>query len=157
MIKFRFVADPWDFLHRFRPSRSLFCRQNSETIFVESPPAFQGAVAHFDVVLLAAGKIIQRERVFVRANHAQITLDPGSEPRAGLGRAFCNDRFDKRVTSEKLRDGFRLLGRNNEVQIAHYFPAPTITTSNVDMERVGVRGQIIFQSFGFTRDLAELK
>jgi len=56
MIKFRFVADPWDFLIGFVLVAASSVGKAARRIALRVHSRFQGAVAHFDVVLLAAGK-----------------------------------------------------------------------------------------------------
>jgi hypothetical protein len=67
-IQFRFVANLWDVYNRFFLACARCDRHGRETIFVKRPTAFQSAIAHLDVMLLASGKIIERERIF-RSTH----------------------------------------------------------------------------------------
>ena len=55
--------------------------QRPEAIFIQRPAAFERAIAHLDVVLLVAGKIVEGKRIFCRADNAQIALDSGAKPR----------------------------------------------------------------------------
>ena len=136
----------------FSPGPLLWIgRQRRKPIFIQGPTAFQRAAAHLDVVLLAAGKVIERERIFGRADHAQIALNAGAQSHARFGRALRDDRFDQRMLDKKFRDRVRLLGRHDEIEIAHDFFAPPITSGKIDMQRIGMRGQIGPQRLGFGR------
>ena len=61
------------------------------------------------------------------------------------------------MPNEQLRDLLRLFRRHDEIEIAHDFLSPPITSGDADMKRVGMRAQIVLQRFRFGRDLTELK
>src|SRR5438128_12679854 len=81
-IQIRFVANCWNL--NCRPSNcpsgsDLFFwigPQTRESVFVQGPPALKRPAAHLDVVFLASGKVIERERIFRRADNPQIALNP---------------------------------------------------------------------------------
>jgi hypothetical protein len=100
------------------------------------------AIAHDDVVLLAAGKIIQRERILGRADHAQIALDPRPQAHARFSRPLCNDRFDQRMPDEHRRNLGGRGSRHDEIEIAHDFLPASIAARDADVQRLGVRAQI---------------
>ena len=58
---------------QFRVARLLL--RLEEAVFVEPQSAFDGALAHHDIVFLAPGEIGQRERKFRVADHPQIGLN----------------------------------------------------------------------------------
>ena len=61
------------------------------------------------------------------------------------------------MLDEEFRNRFRLLRRDNEIEIAHdLFPTP-ITSGDANMQRFVERAQIVLQRLRFRRDLAELK
>ena len=60
-------------------------------------------------------------------------------------------------STKNFRDRRRLLRRDDKIEIAHDFlPAP-ITSRQIDLERIGMGGQIAAQRFRFRRDLPKLK
>ncbi len=72
-----------------------------KAVFVEAQAALDGALAHDDVVLLAAGEIGQGERKFRVADHAQIRLDAARQNHAGLGLALGRHAEDARLAAVK--------------------------------------------------------
>ena len=58
---------------QFRVARLLL--RLEEAVFVEAQSAFDGALAHHDIVFFASGEIGQRERKFRVADHPQIGLN----------------------------------------------------------------------------------
>ena len=90
-IKSSFVANPRNLDGRSFLSRSGIGRSRRETIFVQRPTALQRAAAHLDVVLFAAGEVIQRKRIFSQTDDAQVALDPGAKPHTRLGRSLRDE------------------------------------------------------------------
>ena len=61
------------------------------------------------------------------------------------------------MPNEKLRDLFRRLRRDDEIEVAHnFFPAP-VTSGDAHARRIGMLPQIILQLLGLGRDRAELE
>jgi hypothetical protein len=108
-------------------------------------------------VLLVSSEIGERKRIFRRAHHSQVALNAGTQAHTRFGRALRNNRFYQRVCNEGFRDGLRVFRRYEKIDIVHNFLSPPITASNIDKQRIGMRGQIVAQRFGFRRDLPELK
>src|SRR6266516_1688258 len=78
-IKFSFIPHARNLLCRSFPFRFWIRGERRESVFVQGPAAFEGAVTHLDVMLFAPGEIIERERILSRANHAQIALNAGTK------------------------------------------------------------------------------
>src|SRR5437588_9913374 len=79
-IQFAFVANLWNFLGRSFLGFFRLWRKGREAVFVQRPAEFERAIAHLDIVFLAAGKIIEGERIFGAAYYAQIALNTGTNP-----------------------------------------------------------------------------
>src|SRR6266436_6684948 len=79
-IKSSFVANARNPDGRSFLSRSGIGRSWGEMVFVQRPSALQRAAAHLDVVLFAAGEVIQRKRIFRQTDDTQVALDPGTKP-----------------------------------------------------------------------------
>src|ERR1700737_3062517 len=77
-IKTSFISNFRNRNLRFFLARFRIDRRGSKPILVERPTALQRATAHLDVVLFAAGEVVEREWVLGRAHDAQIALDPGA-------------------------------------------------------------------------------
>ena len=129
----------------------------AEPVFVQRPAALQGAVSHHDVVLLASGKIIERERIFRRTDHAQVALNSRAQTDARFGWPLRDDGFDQRMSDERSRDLRRRGGRNDEIEIADDLFSPPITAGDANMKRVRESAEIVLQRLGVRRDRAEPK
>ena len=156
-IKFHFIANL-----RNPGGRSFFARtrrggRGCEAIFVQRPTAFERAIPQLDVVLLAAGEIIKGKGIFGRADHAQVALNLGAKSHARFGRALRDDRFNQWMLEKKFRDRSRLLGCDDQIEIAHNFSAPAIAASDARMQGVGMGREIVSERFRLARDLAKLK
>src|ERR1043166_8293934 len=109
-IEFGFIAHLWNFLNRpflFRGRDAVLRRPVGaarrpyhfrlwnwrQSVLVERPTSFKGAAAQFDVVILVAGEISKRKRIFGRAHNSQITLHSGAKSYARFGWALSDDRF----------------------------------------------------------------
>ena len=108
-------------------------------------------------MLLISGEVGERKRIFRPAHYAQIALNAGTQPHARFGGALRNDRFHQRMSDKKLRDRVRLFRRHNQIDVVHDFSPPPITASDIDLKRVGMRSEVLFQCFGLRRNLAKLK
>src|SRR5438270_11016394 len=75
-IKLGFISNLRDFYCGFFLARFRIDRRGSKPIFIQRPTALQGATAHLDVVLLAAGEVVESERVLGRAYEPQLAVDP---------------------------------------------------------------------------------
>ena len=156
-IQFAFVANLWNFLGRSFLACFRLRRKWGEPVFVQRPAAFERAIAHLDVVFLAAGKIIDGERIFAAAHHTQIALNAGTNPHARFCRTLGEDRLGQRMCDKRFRDRSRRFRGDDKIKIPHDFLAPAITTRDADLQRVGMGREIIPKRFRFTGDLAELK
>ena len=81
-IQIRFLPNRWDLncrLSNYPPGSGLFRsrigRQARQPVFIQGPAALQRAAAHLDVVFLAPGEVIERERILVRVDDAKIALN----------------------------------------------------------------------------------
>ena len=90
-IKSGFVANARNPDGRSFLSRSGIGRSRGEAVFVQRPTALQRATAHLDVMLFAAGEVIQRKRIFSQTNDPQVALDPGTKPDTRLGRSLRDE------------------------------------------------------------------
>ena len=157
LIKLGLIADHRDFRRGL-----LFCfrrghGQRGQAILIQGPAAFERAVAHLDVVFLAAGEVIQGEGVFGRLDHAKIALNPGVQPHTGLGRALRNNRFDQRMGGEKLRDRLGFACGHDKIQIPHDLAPPPVTPGQVHLQRIRMIRQVTAQRLRMMRHLAQLK
>src|SRR5438132_14137429 len=90
-IELGFISNLRDFYWGFSLARFGIDRRGSKPIFIQRPTALQGATAHLDVVLFAAGEVVESERVLGRAYDPQIALDSGAKLHARLRRALRDD------------------------------------------------------------------
>ena len=156
-IQFRLFADRWNLLRRLLLLCFRIRWRFAEPIFIQRPAALQGPASDLDVVLLAPRKIIESERIFRRRDNAQVTLNSRAQTHTRFRRPLGDDRFDQRMLNEHHGNFRRRRGRHDEIEIAHdLLPAP-ITSSDANVERLGVCAQIVLQAFRFRRDLAELE
>ena len=88
---------------QFRVARFLLGFE--QAVFVEPQAALNRALAHDDVVLLAAGEIGEREWKLRVAHHAQIALDAAFENHARLRVALGDDLEDAGLR-DKILDHF---------------------------------------------------
>ena len=156
-IQVRLFADDRDFATLFCLFRGGIRRCFAEPILVQSPTALQGPAPDLDIVLFAAGKIIEGERIFRRGHHPQVALNAGAQSHARFRRPLGDHRLDERMVNEERGDFRRRRSRHDEIEIAHdLFPAP-VTARDADMERLGMRAQVALQLFRFRGDLPELE
>ena len=114
-----------------------------ERVFIKSPAEGQGALAHGDVVLLAAGEIVQGKRKLATGHSAQITLEPVRHMHACLGASFGNHVHHDRQSDKGLDHGFWVLRCYEEIQIMHGFFASTITPTDLRARHI----RMALQSF----------
>jgi len=127
----------------------------TEPIFVQGPAALQRPAPHLDVMLLAPGKIIQRERIFRRCHHPQVALNSRAQSYARFRRPVRDDRLSERMLDKHGRDFRRRIGRHDEIEIAHNFLPAAITAGDANVQRVWMGAEIVLQLFRFRRDLPE--
>ncbi len=85
-----------------------FLLRSEQAVFIEPQAARDGALAHHDVVLLAAGEIGERERILRVAHHAQVGLNSAFQHHAGFRLAFRAHGNNSRLLREKFDDVRRL-------------------------------------------------
>ena len=129
----------------------------AEAVFVERPATGESAGAHADIVLLAAGEIIQGEWKLGTGHSAQVALDAALEDHAGFCGAVGEDIFHKRMGGEECHDGFRLFRGNDEVEIADDFFFPAEAAGNLGEVDIRVPAQVVQEAFGNLGDIAEAK
>ena len=130
-------------------------RSFTEPILIQRPAALQRPAPHLDVVLLAPGKIIKRERIFRRCHHPQVALNSRAQSHARFRRPVRDDRFSERMLDKHRRDFRRRIGRHDEIEVAHNFLPAAITAGDANVQRVWMGAEIVLQLFRFRRDLPE--
>ena len=92
---------------QFRVAR--FFLRFEQAVFVEPQTSRNGSLTHDDVVLLVAGKIHQREGIFLVADHAQVGLNAALQNHARLGVALGRDFDDPGLRDEEFDHRSRFL------------------------------------------------
>ena len=90
-------------------------------------------------MFFAPGKIIERERIFSRADNPEIALDARTQSHTRFRRTLGNDRFRQRMFNQEFRDRGGFLRRDHKIDIAHNFPAAPVTSGDIDLEPIGMR------------------
>ena len=126
----------------------------AEAVFVQRPATRQCPRAHPDIVLLAAGEIIQGEREFGARDRPQVALDPVLQADAGLRRPAREHCFNKRVRGEKFHDRSCVLRRNQEVEVAHDFLFPPVASGDLREVDGRVPAQVVQQMLRERRHIA---
>ena len=116
-------------------------RHGGEGILIEGPAARQGTLADDDVVLLAAGKVHQREGEFLAGDSAEIALHAVRGVHAGFGGAFGDDAHDEGKLNKRFDDLLGVLGRNEEVEIVHGFLATAEAAADLGVRNVRMLAQ----------------
>ena len=112
-----------------------------QAVFVQAQAALDGALAHDDVVLLAAGEISKREGKLGVAHHAQIRLDAAGEDDGGLGFALGADADDARLGGECINDVRRFFGRGQKIDVADDLLETAQAAGGAAADDVGMRAQ----------------
>jgi len=125
-----------------------------QAVFVEPQAALDGALAHDDVMLLAAGEIGEGEGKFRVAYHAQIRLDAALQHDTGLGIALGADADDARLRGEKLDDGGRVARRGEKINVANDLLAAAQTAGGAAARDVRMLAQAGEDRFGGKQGVA---
>ena len=119
-----------------------------QAVLVEAQAAGDGALAHGDVVLFAAGEVGLRERILGVADDAQVALDSALENDAGLGVALGRDGQDAGLAGEKPDDRLGSFRRNEEVDVADDFLVAAQTPGGAAAYDIGVGAELLEDRFG---------
>ena len=129
-----------------------------QAVFVQPQAALNRALAHDDVVLLAAGEIHQGKRKFRVGHHAQIGLNAAFEQHAGFRFALRDDacwRLSSRFV-EKIDDASRVFRRHEQVNVADDFLASAQTAGFARPNHVGMRAQVVEDGFSGEQGIVEV-
>ena len=135
----------------------VFAFHHAQAVLIQGPAAFQGALAHGDVVLLAAGEVVQGKREVGTRHRAQVALQAIGKMHAGLGVAVRDDMSDQRMADEGSDDLQRLAGRDEEVEVVHDLLATAETAADLHLSRGGMLLQKRPQLHGRPMHLIESK
>ena len=126
-----------------------------QLVLVEFEAARLRPPAHLDVMLLAPGEIMQRERELGVIHHAQVGLDdeamavlPGGDGDARLGIAAAEDLGDARQPDETVHDRPGVVGADEEVDVLDGFLAPPQAAARLDATDAGRVAQSVEQAEG---------
>ena len=127
----------------------------TEAVFVERPATGESAGAHADIVLFAAGEIIQCEWKLRTGHSAEVALDAALEDHAGFCGAVSEDIFHKRMGGEECHDGLWLFRGNDEVEVADDFFFPAEAAGDLGEVDIRMSTQVVQESLGNVCDIAE--
>ena len=121
---------------------------SEQTVFVEAQSAFDGALAHDDVVFLASGEIGQSEWEFRVGDDAQIGLNAALQDDAGLGVATGMDQDYSGQGCEKGNDGRGVSGGSQEIDVSDDFLVASKAACGGAADHVGVGAQLVEDGVG---------
>ena len=125
-----------------------FLLRLEQAVFVEAQAAFDGALAHDDVVVLAAGEVGERERKLRVSHNAQVGLNATLQDHAGLGVALGAHAHHAGPAREKLDDVRRFLRRHQKINVADDFLESPHAAGGAATNHVGMAAQILQHRFG---------
>ena len=150
-VKLGLVAD-----RRQRLARPIVRqRSGAEAVFVDRPAAFERPLAQLDVVLLAAGKMVQRVGVLGIGHQPQIALDAGLQPHGNFGRSARDDFRHLRPRDEELGHRRGITGGDDKIQVAHDLLAPAEAARFARARDRGMAAQFFGQAQGRRGDVAQ--
>ena len=127
----------------------------AEAVFVERPATGESARTHADIVLFAAGEIIQGEWKLWTGHSAEVALDAAFEDHAGFCGTVGEDIFHKRMGGEECHDGLGLFRGNDEVEVADDFFFPAEAASDLGEVDIRMSTQVVQKALGDVGDIAE--
>src|SRR5438034_1264694 len=125
-----------------------FLLRLKQAVFVEAQAAFDGALAHDDVVVLAAGEVGERERKLRVSHNAQVGLNATLQDHTGLGVAFGAHAHHAGLAREKLDDLLRVLRRYQKINVANDLLESPHAAGGAATNHVGMAAQILQHRFG---------
>jgi hypothetical protein len=119
-----------------------------ESVFIEAQAAGNGALAHDDVVFLAAGEVGEGEGVLGVGDHAEVGLHTVAKVNTGFGVAVAEDLDDVGEGDEVLEDSGGVFGGRDEVEVTDDFLPAAERTGGGTAEDFGVLAEGIEDGFG---------
>ena len=126
-----------------------------QAVFVQPQPAIDRALAHDDVMLLAAGEIQQRRGILRVADHPQVGLDAALQQHAGLGFALGQHLQNAGLAGEELDDLRRLLRRGEQINVPNHLAMPPQAARRAAADHVRMGPQRFQQRLSPRERLAE--
>ena len=125
------------------PGRDLaLVVEAGEALLRQAPAAVAGDPAEADVVLLAAGEVDEVRPGLARRHRHEVDLRPAGQPHGGLVWPGPDDGLDRGQSREAGDDGRRVVGLDEQVEVADGLAAATEGTGGhdrADARRVGER------------------
>jgi hypothetical protein len=126
-----------------------------EAIFIEGPAAFEGAGAHLDIMLFAAGEVVQGKGKFGPGDEAEVTLEAILQEHAAFGGSVGEDIADEGMGDEVGTNWLGGFGLDEEVDVADFFFAAAETSGDLGEGDFGELAQIGQELFDEGGDVAE--
>jgi 3' terminal RNA ribose 2'-O-methyltransferase Hen1 len=126
-----------------------------KAVFVQAQAAFDGALAHDNVVFLAAGEVSEGEGKFGVADDAEIGLNAAFDNDGGFGFAVGADAEDGGLFRKKVEDFGRFFGGGEEVDVTNNFFVAAQTAGGTAADDIGVLAEIFEEGFGGDHGVAE--
>ncbi len=92
--------------------------ERGEGVLVEAQPLLQGHLAQLDVVVFAAGEVVEQRAPARGGQHAQVDAQPVEQHDVGLGRAAPGNGFDVLQGGEAIHHFPGRLGGHQQVDVA---------------------------------------
>ena len=128
-----------------------------KTVFVERKSLLQCQSTHRHVVLLAAGKVLERKGKLRGADRTEVALQAGLEPDTRLGIAVGQDFVDLRKLGEKGGGGGTVVGGNEEIDVVHGFLGAAVGARNSALGHARAGAEALEEGLGERGDLAQAK
>ncbi len=138
----------------FRARRETFF-PFPQAVFVQLQTALPGQRPQCDVVFLRAGEVLEHRAVGIAFDDSHVGVHAVLEAHGGHCRTMLDCLDDTREFHEAFHDGFRILGDDDEVEVANCFLATPHGTGHDRLAHTRNVPEIHFDASGQRQDVAQ--